>query len=85
MSQEVIQSKESGEYNRLLSASTLLVLLVLVGCTMPPEPTLEAAGFNLNVKVIMDINGEIVLRFGAHNMEMANIPGDNNSAGMWLP
>ena len=68
---------------RLLSALTLVVLLALVGCTTSPEPTPEAAELHLKVAVNMDADGEVVLRFGAHNMGPADFPGDEDFVGKW--
>ena len=68
---------------RLLSALTLVVLLALVGCTTSPEPTPEAAELHLKVEVNMDADGEVVLRFGAHNMGPADFPGDEDFVGKW--
>ena len=68
---------------RLLSALTLVVLLALVGCTTSPEPTPEAADLQLKVGVNTDADGEVVLRFGAHNMGPADFPGDEDFVGKW--
>jgi len=68
---------------RLLSALTLVVLLALVGCTTSPEPTSEAAELTLKVVVNTDADGEIVLRFGAHNVGPADFPGDEDFVGEW--
>ena len=68
---------------RLLSALTLVVLLALVGCTTSPEPTPEAAELHLKAEVNMDADGEVVLRFGAHNTGLADFPGDEDFVGKW--
>jgi len=68
---------------RLLSALTLVVLLALVGCTTSPEPTPEAADLQLKVGVNTDADGEVVLRFGVHNMGPADFPGDEDFVGKW--
>ncbi len=76
---------------RLLSALTLVVLLALVGCTFTvhrdhrtsSEPTPEAADLRLKAEVSMDADGEVVLRFGAHNMGPADFPGDEDFVGKW--
>lgn len=60
-----------------------LTLLALVGCATSPEPTPEAAGLHLEVRVNMDVNGEVVLRFGAHNTGPADFLGDEDFVGKW--
>jgi hypothetical protein len=67
----------------LLSTLTLVALLALVGCTTSPEPTPEAAKLTLKVAVNMDSEGEVVLRFGAHNTGPADFPGDKDFVGKW--
>jgi predicted NACHT family NTPase len=68
---------------RLLSALMLVALLALVGCITSSEPTPEAAELHLKAEVNMDANGEVVLRFGAHNMGPADFPGDKDFVGKW--
>jgi len=60
-----------------------LTLLALVGCPTSPEPTPEAAELHLEVGVNMDVNGEVVLKFGAHNSGPADFPGDEDFVGKW--
>ena len=69
--------------SRLLSALMLAALLVLGGCTTSPEPTPEAAGLQLKVRVSTDANGEAVFGFGAHNTGPADFPGDEDFVGKW--
>ena len=68
---------------KLLSVLMALILLALVGCAVTPEPTPEAADLQLKVGVNTDADGEVVLRFGAHNMGPADFPGDEDFVGKW--
>jgi len=69
----------------------LVVLLALVGCTFTvhrdhrtsPELTPEAADLRVKAEVNTDADGEVVLRFGAHNMGPADFPGDEDFVGRW--
>lgn len=65
--------------------SKLIAIVVgaLVGCTTSPEPTPKAAKLTLEVGVNMDADGEVVLRFGAHNTGPADFPGDEDFVGKW--
>jgi len=68
---------------KLLSVLMALVLLALVGCAVTPEPTPEAAELHLKVEVNIDADGEVVLKFGAHNTGPADFPGDEDFVGKW--
>jgi len=68
---------------KLLSAVLTMVLLALVGCAVTPEPTPEAAKLRFKVEVNMGTDGKAVLRFGVHNTEPADFPGDEDFVGEW--
>ena len=68
---------------KLLSAMIAMVLLALVGCAAISGPTPEAAKLRLKVEVNMDADGEVVLKFGAHNTGPADFPGDEDFVGKW--